>query len=186
MASYGPQPGWVVAPADGWVAPKGRTPDGRAVAPEGRRVIGYLIDMAIWSVPQLLVLGVLVAEVLSNFSDFGDPSGDAAEDPSSAFSPLVVLLYLLLFVLGILRLAVEAELVARRGQTWGMRAARLRAVDGRTGGPVPRGRAWGRAAFAAYISSQLFGLGFWWAFFDDRNRTLHDLVCTTVVVDERV
>ena len=35
------------------------------------------------------------------------------------------------------------------------------------------------------VVGQLFGFGYWWAFFDDRNRALHDLVCAVVVIDER-
>jgi len=167
-----------VAPADGWVAPKGRTPDGRVVAEETRRLLGLLVDMAIWAVPQALALaGAIVAFIVSV------PEG--SQDPQGTGLVVAVLLYLLFFALAILRIVVEAEKVARSGQTWGMRALRLRAVDGKTGGPIPRGRAWGRAAFASFISGQLAGLGYWWAFLDDRNRTLHDMVCSTVVIDER-
>lgn len=175
------QAGWVVAPGDGWVAPKGWTPDGRVVAEPGRRVLAFLVDMAIWTVPQVLVVGATLVAVFSTLADPENESGEA----SGRDAILVLSLYGVLFALGLLRLAVEAELVARRGQTWGMKALHLRVIDGRTGGAIGRGRAWGRAAFGTWISSQLFGLGYWWAFFDDRKRTLHDLVCTTVVVDER-
>lgn len=174
-----------MAPSDGWVAPKGYTPDGRVVAEPGRRVLGFLVDLAIWSVPQVaLFIGLLVVIFASAASDTTtDPNG-TAELPGSTVL-LLVGLYGLIFVLIVARVAVEAEMVARRGQTWGMKALRLRAVDGRTGGPLTRGRAWGRAAFAAMIGGQLFGLGYWWAFLDDRNRTLHDLVTSTIVIDER-
>jgi len=170
-------PDWVVAQADGWVAPKGLTPDGRVLAGQGRRVLGFLLDLAIWTVPQMLVFGALFAAVITLPSDEGEVSGGAILT--------FVLLYLLAFAIGIMRLAVEAELVFRGGQTWGMRALRLRAVDGRNGGQLSRGRSWGRAAFAVWISAQLLGFGYWWAFFDDRRRTLHDLVCNVVVIDER-
>ena len=77
----------------------------------------------------------------------------------------------LLLGVGTLRLVVDAENLAGRGQTWGMRALRLRAVDGSTGGPVPRGRAWGRVAFASFLSSLCLGFGYWWAFFDGQIRS---------------
>ena len=173
----GPPPDWVVAPNEGWVAPRGRTPDGRVVATEGRRVLSFLVDYVIWLVPQLLVMGGIVAVFVTSVIDEEEPSGSAIA--------AVILLYLLVFAIGICRLAVEAEKVARRGRTWGMQAMQLRVIDARNGGPVTRGRAWGRAAFATWISSQLFGFGYWWAFFDNRNRCLHDLVCATVVIDER-
>lgn len=173
---YAP-PDWVVAPGEGWVAPRGRTPDGRVLASQGRRVLGFLVDLAIWSVPQLGIMGVLFVVAFS--SSLED------EEPSVGAIVAILLLYLLVFAVAILRVVVEAEKVARSGQTWGMRALRLRAIDSRSGGPVSRGRAWGRAAFGSWISSQMFGLGYWWAFFDNRNRCLHDLVCSVVVVDER-
>ena len=168
---------WVVATHEGWAAPKGRTPDGRVLAGPGRRLLAHLLDGAIWLVPQVLAFLALVL-VLAYLSE---TSGSASEE-EVAFYFLVPLLVL---TIATVRLAVEAEKVARRGRTWGMRALRLRAVDLRTGGPIPRGRAWGRAAFATFISSQLFGFGYWWAFFDDRHRALHDLVCGVVVLDER-
>jgi len=60
MADYGrPPPDWVVAPNEGWVAPRGRTPDGRVLATQGRRVLAFLIDYGIWVVPQMLVVGAL-------------------------------------------------------------------------------------------------------------------------------
>jgi uncharacterized RDD family membrane protein YckC len=181
MADYGGYgPDWVVSPADGWTAPKGRTPDGRVLADGGRRVLGFLVDLAIWTVPQVILITVAIVVLVASI-----PSDSSSEDPSTGGILAFLGIYALIFLVGILRLAVEAEKVARTGQTWGMKALDLRVVDGRTGGPVTRGRAWGRAAFGSFLSSQLFGFGYWWAFFDDRNRTLHDLVCATVVIDER-
>lgn len=178
MAERGPAPPeWVVAPSEGWVAPKGLTPDGRVLASQGRRVLAYLIDYGIWMVPNAIIGVLLVAAFVSSLSE--------TDDFSELNVPVVVGLYALLFVLGLVRLALEAEKLAHRGQTWGMRAMGLRAVDARNGGSITRGRAWARTAFALWISSQLFGIGYWWAFFDDRRRSLHDLVCGTVVIDER-
>jgi len=154
------------------------------LAGPGRRVVGLLIDLAIWLVPQLVLIGMVVAVFIVNL-DTSSSDESSGSGLSGGAVVLLLLLYALVFALGIARFVIEAELVARRGQTWGMRVARLRVVDARTGGPVTRGRAWGRAAFASFISGQLFGFGYWWAFFDDRRRALHDLVCTTVVIDER-
>jgi uncharacterized RDD family membrane protein YckC len=165
------------------VAPKGFTPDGRRVADPGRRLLGLLVDLAIWTGPQVLLIVALAVLLIAGATP-SDAAGGGAELPASTVITIVGL-YALVFVLGIAKVAVEAEKVCRSGQTWGMKALRLRAIDGRTGGSITRGRAWGRAAFAAMVSGQLFGIGYWWAFFDDRKRTLHDLVTSTVVIDER-
>lgn len=176
LTTASPRPTGVVVPSEGWAAPKGRTPDGRVLASRGRRVAAFFIDLAIWLVPQSVIL-VAVVFTLINYSD-------PEKTSSGADVAVIVVLYLLLFALGILRLAVEAEKVARRGQTWGMQAMRLRVVDARNGGSISRGRAWGRAAMGTYVSGQMFGFGYWWAFFDKRHRALHDLVCNAVVIDE--
>lgn len=178
MAEYGaPPPDWVVAPGEGWVAPKGRTPDGRMLASQGRRVLAYLMDFCIWTVPQSVILVFLVFTLIY---------ASAPERSSSAGNiGLLILLYVLLFTIVILRVAVEAERVARRGQTWGMQALHLRVIDARNGGSISRGRAWGRSAMGIYVSAQVLGFGYWLAFFDNRHRCLHDLVCASVVIDER-
>ena len=107
------------------------------------------------------------------------------KDESGGDTTFWVVLVPLLLGIGMLRLVVDAENITRRGQTWGMRALRLRAVEGSTGGPVSRGQAWGRVAFASFISSLCLGFGFWWALFDHQKRALHDVVCGTVLIDER-
>jgi len=159
------------------VAPKGLTPDGRVLASQGHRLLAYLIDYGIWMVPNGIIGVLLLVTFVSSLSFTGDFS--------ELNVPVVLALYAALFALGLLRLALEAEKLTRRGQTWGMQAMGLRAVDARNGGSITRGRAWARTAFAFWVSSQVFGFGYWWAFFDDRNRALHDLVCAVVVIDER-
>lgn len=69
---------------------------------------------------------------------------------------------------------------ARVGQTIGMRAWKLKLLrdDGGKIGALP---ALGRF-FLALLSLALAGIGFWWALFDTRKRTLHDRICKTVMV----
>jgi uncharacterized RDD family membrane protein YckC len=187
MADYGGQQAdWVVAPHEGWVAPKGRTPDGRVLADQGRRTLGFLVDLLIWLVPQIVVLGALGALFFASI-DSATTTNEVTgtEELSGGSVALLALLYGSIFVLAIVRMAVEAELLARHGQTWGMRALKLRVVDAKTGGPVTRGRAWARGLFGVFVSAQLCYFGYWWSFFDNRKRTLHDLIVTTVVIDER-
>lgn len=68
----------------------------------------------------------------------------------------------------------------RIGATIGMRAWKLKLLreDG--------GRLDARIAFArfflALLSLAIAGIGFWWALFDARKRTLHDRVCRTIMV----
>jgi uncharacterized RDD family membrane protein YckC len=69
---------------------------------------------------------------------------------------------------------------ARIGQTIGMRAWKLKLLredGGKVGVPMALAR-----FFLALLSLGLAGIGFWWALFDARNRTLHDRVCGTVMV----
>ncbi|HEX3122558.1 MAG TPA: RDD family protein [Rhodanobacteraceae bacterium] len=68
----------------------------------------------------------------------------------------------------------------RGGQTIGMRPWRLRVVSA-DGGPLNARQALLRF-FVSLISLAAAGLGFWWALFDAKNRTWHDIAAGTVVV----
>ena len=68
----------------------------------------------------------------------------------------------------------------RGGQTLGMRAWRIKLVAA-DGGPVR----WPRALLRCLVAIAgwaCLGLGFWWAWFDPRRRTWHDLVSETYLV----
>ena len=90
-----------------------------------------------------------------------------------ALSALVVIIY------------GTALIGSRRGQTIGMRALRLRAVDATTGGPITYARALGRALVeyallvalvVPWVIDMLFPL------WDPRRQTLHDKAVNTVVL----
>lgn len=70
----------------------------------------------------------------------------------------------------------------KAGQTLGMRAWRLRLVGADGGRPTLRQAA---IRFGVAILSWLpAGLGFWWALFDRKRRTWHDLASRTRIVLE--
>jgi len=69
---------------------------------------------------------------------------------------------------------------ARIGQTIGMRAWRLKLVrenGDRLGALLALAR-----FLLALLSLAVAGIGFWWALFDARKRTLHDRVCGTAML----
>lgn len=68
----------------------------------------------------------------------------------------------------------------RGGQTIGMRAWRLRVVRA-DGTPLDTRQALVRFG-VSLLSLAAVGLGFWWALFDARNRTWHDIAAGTVMV----
>ncbi len=86
--------------------------------------------------------------------------------------------------LQLLLLAVSAAyfLVSwiRIGQTIGMRAWRLRLVR-EDGGGLRAGRAFARFLLAL-LSLAIAGCGFWYAWFDPGQRTLHDRLCGTRMI----
>ncbi|MBS0432983.1 MAG: RDD family protein [Proteobacteria bacterium] len=71
----------------------------------------------------------------------------------------------------------------RVGATIGMRAWRLKLV-GEDGAKPGTMQSLARF-FLALVSFAIVGVGFWWALFDARKRTLHDRVCGTVMVRMR-
>lgn len=129
-------------------------------------VIGYLIDLALNRVNALS----------ANFN----VSSDNGVVHSYRFSGLAILLQVALVLTYVTLLCGS-----RNGQTLGMAAVGVRAVDVRNGAPIGYGRALGRGAFE-YLMLVLFFIP-WvvdmlWPLWDVRNQTLHDKVSGTVVV----
>jgi uncharacterized RDD family membrane protein YckC len=69
---------------------------------------------------------------------------------------------------------------SRGGQTIGMKPWRLRVV--RANGSTPSVRHALIRFAVALVSLAAAGLGFWWALFDARSRTWHDIVAGTLMV----
>ncbi len=70
------------------------------------------------------------------------------------------------------------------GQTIGNRLTGLRVVDVGNGGPVP----WRRAVLrwvVSRVSGVVVGIGYLWMLWDPRRQTWHDMVASTLVVQER-
>jgi uncharacterized RDD family membrane protein YckC len=72
----------------------------------------------------------------------------------------------------------------RGGQTLGMRPWRLRVT--RADGRPPGWRALALRYVVATVALALFGLGFFWALFEARRRTWHDLASDTIVLRQRI
>jgi uncharacterized RDD family membrane protein YckC len=210
VSDYGrPPAGWYADPHNGWqyrywdgrswtehIAPAGGAAAGGvkvvpplpfpAVRAEfGRRFLGYIIDVLVITVPTIILLGLaiflFVAVGVASISSSDSSSGD-----NSAVSLVFVF-----GVLGLEALLVVAPLVyngffmAGGRRTVGQRVAGLRVVDAGTGGPITLGRSLVRVLVAGFASSQLLGLGYWWALWDGERRTWHDMASSSVVIDER-
>ena len=198
-----PAPGWYPDPSAGWqyrywdggvwtqhTAPMAQsvgTSAGRAVPPLpfggvradfGRRLIGYLIDGLIIAIPAFVVIGFAIAAFVASV-----PQSDT-ETANPDFRPFLLLFAAYGFVF-VLHWAYLAYFMTGGRRTVGQRAAHLRLVDARTGQPLTVGKVLLRALVAAFASSQLVGLGYWWALIDAEGRTWHDMAAGSVVLDER-
>jgi len=87
------------------------------------------------------------------------------------------------WIMGIaIRIAYEVYFIASpSGQTVGMRAVGIRAIDAHTGGRVEYGRAFVRVLMS-YVSGIPCGLGYFWMLWDPERQTWHDKVAGTYVV----
>lgn len=72
-------------------------------------------------------------------------------------------------------------LTNRAGQTLGKQVMNIRVVT-ESGGAVDQNTALIRA-LVSYVSGMAMGIGYIWAFFDDRRQTWHDKVAKTLVVE---
>ena len=152
-----------------YTPPTWDVPDSEATETSGQyagygwRVLGYLIDAIILGA----VLGI--ASRLLSLGVYGD------------------------FAVGfVLRGLYAGILIASwRGQTLGMRVAKVVCVDAATRGPVPLAQSMIRAFSAELLAAiSLFGLvgslaqltDFVWPIWDKMNQTLHDKIGRTVVL----
>lgn len=70
----------------------------------------------------------------------------------------------------------------RRGQTPGKKMLSVQVVRHQTGAVPGFGKMFVREVFGKFISALFFGLGFFWALFDDNNQAWHDKMSGTVVI----
>jgi uncharacterized RDD family membrane protein YckC len=173
--SYGgpvPPGGWeqpIAQQAPGW--------HGRPLASWGSRVAAYLIDGLILLIP-VVGLTVIIVAVATG-------SGTAAW----VTAILGFLAYLVVaFLYAPLLMAREGP---RNGQTWGKQALGIRVIRD-SGAQMNFGSAALREivvkAFGVGLASSIIPVIPWfldvfWPLWDDENRALHDIVCSTHVVE---
>lgn len=133
----------------------------------GQRLGAVVLDGLIVTGAGLVLLGLLGAVV--------------AITDGNAVAIALLVLGVLVWTVG--AYAYEAILVNRRGATIGKKAVgiEVRTADG----ALPSaGQSWGRVLARGFLSG-IFFLGYLWMLWDDRNRTWHDMICGTYVVDRR-
>lgn len=133
------------------------------------RFVAKFIDGIILAVVNTVF--TLIAGVMTSAMAQGAASPDAA----------IILVQLVLFVVQMaVGIGYAVFFVGRFGATPGKMALSLKIVRP-DGSPVTYGRALGRA-FAEYLSSLIFAIGYIMAAFDEEKRTLHDRICDTRVI----
>ena len=162
-----PPPGqWSGAPGPGYGAPQGY-PGAVPFASYGARVGGFLIDALIVGAVEVLLL------LASGGYHMHTSTGHTRVAPGGE---------VLLILIGALYPAI---MIGVRGQTVGMMAARIKAVDATTGGLIGFWRALGRDLFERllailFVIPVIIDLLF--PAWDPRRQTLHDKVTNTVVI----
>jgi len=187
----GPAPG-------GWGAPSGAPPPGYPTSPYpsygvappfgvgppplanwGTRMGGWLLDWIILFAVGLVVNGIFNSINLGRIT-FHVTNTTTNQITIYHFSVLAPILQIAIVILYGGLLCGSA-----RGQTIGMMAVKVRAIDAEAGGPIGAWRGLGRAAFEYFlfivfiipwVIDMLFPL------WDSRCQTLHDKVTNTVVV----
>lgn len=165
-------------PPGGWQQPIAQHPGwtGQPLASWGSRLGAYLIDLLILLVP-IVVLTIVVVAIAT-----GSDTGAAVTGILGFLTYLVVA-----FVYAPVLMAREG---ANNGQTWGKQMLGIRVV--RDSGEA---MSFGWAALreiavkglAVTIASSIIPiipwfLNYFWPLWDDQNRALHDMICSTHVV----
>jgi uncharacterized RDD family membrane protein YckC len=137
----------------------------------GRRVVGWLIDFVIVLIPNSII--VLAGHGWYRTYNINGTSMIHIRPIYGLISAVIALVYGMLFV------------GSNRGQTPGMMAMGMRAIDPNTGGSIGYGRALWRAFFEYLMSVVIFipwVIDMLWPLWDKCNQTLHDKVSNTVVI----
>ena len=146
-------------------------PGAPRLASFGLRMAAWLIDWLITGAASAVVL--VPVHAVHDVTTITGSSSVTVSTQGIALTALVVIIYGTLCV------------GSRRGQTIGMMALRLRAVDATTGGSVTYARALGRALveyaflvllFVPWVVDMLFPI------WDPRRQTLHDKAVNTIVL----
>jgi uncharacterized RDD family membrane protein YckC len=158
-----------------WSAPAeeiGPAP-GIRFAGHGSRLVAYIIDGLI----QFAVAMVLFLVVSALFLGAAATDSDAAAGAAIG-GFLLVGLFVVLFTL-----VYFPWFWVRGGQTPGMKIMHIRVVRDADGGPI----GWGAAILRLvgyWVNQLVFYIGFIWIFVDKRRRGWHDLIASTVVIEQ--
>jgi uncharacterized RDD family membrane protein YckC len=167
-------------PAGGWQQPIAQQPGpgwaGKPLASWGSRLAAFLIDGLILLIPAVLLTVVVIAIA-------------AGSDTGAIVTGIVGFLAFL-----VVALIYAPVLMARdgrnNGQTWGKQMMNIRVVRD-SGEPMSFGwaalREIGVKGLAVTIASSIIPfipwfLNYFWPLWDDQNRCLHDMICSTHVV----
>lgn len=162
------------------------------VASLGKRVLAFGIDLAVvYGVyTALRVLGVIAGLGLGTESGQFEEyrlcirqatTPEARSDCASELFPNLWALIVLGFLVPFAVAMTYWTVCNIRGVSLGKYAAGIRVVNARGGRPG-FGRGLVRTFAAFFLSTPLFWLGYWWAFWQRRRRTWHDMIAGTYVV----
>jgi uncharacterized RDD family membrane protein YckC len=177
-----------VAHPTAWPQPaeqRGPAP-GVEFAGAGARLGAYILDVvilglvvsAIVVVSMLPIIGTIVSRVVEQPDYWSDSSAWSQLGGGIGFAIIGVV------AASLVGLVYFPWFWARGGQTPGMRAAGIRVVRDRDGGPIDGGTAVLRL-IGFWISGAVLYLGYLWIFVDERRRGWHDLLAGTCVISAR-
>lgn len=163
------------------------------LAPNGKRVLAYLIDSIIPFIYLCVALATLAvlgyqegynsgnSDMTDPFSMYGFDDGFSS-GISSSVSVGIVAALLIMSLLYLVYLAVQIYFYTK-SKTIGKAIMGLQVVSSKDGEPVSVWWMLLREWIAKDVSSAIFYIGFIWAFIDDKKRTWHDKICDTYVVE---
>lgn len=167
-------------------APPG--PGGTVTAEWWKRLVAYIIDVVIVSIPSYIVMAIFSVGMVSTAPTLEmDPvTGQVVQTGGGGFVGFFagfLVAMLIIFVLGV---AYFVYFHGSRGQTVGKMAMSIKVVKEDTGQLISYGEAFLRWLIAAvlwvvcYIPGIVDGL---WPLWDDKRQALHDKVVKSLVID---
>ena len=182
---YGAPPygGYPAAPPNPYGTNFGPTAGPGSPASMGNRLVARIIDGAIIGIPSAIIIGILIATVVSNSTCSTDPETGFSTCTTNGGVGGLLIGYLVVFLAA---LFYEIYFIAAKGATIGKRVMGIRVQDSASGQTIGIGRAFVRYLVLAVTGSVCF-IGYFSPFFDSskRNQGWHDKAANDLVISTK-
>lgn len=152
----------------------------------GKRVLAYLIDMALFLLAYIpFIIGAIYAGSQASTGEVGSTGSSATPAEQGFFVGMMALTGVLFLAIFIWNICLKQ---GKTGYTVGKGVMGIKLIKEDTGQPIGAGMAFLRYLLTQAISAVTCGIGglidLLWPLWDSKRQTLHDKILSTVVINQ--